>query len=215
VERITDDDLITLLSLSLGGRDVASAAWESMDGGERMKLLEEAVRITQMAAAARRQGLADRPDVAGAIRWGTNSLLADALEREISAAIKVSDFELRRFYENNISRYFVKSGVRCVTVVFENKDDAVNVRKSGESLVSIGGYSERDWTDYEKMPRQLAELLRAAKPGTVVGPIRSGSGYVLYEAVEKRAGGLVPFEECMDKVRKDYINREIDKRVSQ
>jgi hypothetical protein len=102
---VDDDDLITLLSLNLGGRDVAVAAWSNMNPFEKQTLRDQAVRIAIMAQAAERDGLSSSPDVARTLRWGAYSFLASAWEKKISSETDLSENAVRSFYEANRQMY--------------------------------------------------------------------------------------------------------------
>jgi len=102
---VDDDDVITLLSLDLGGRDVAVAAWANMNQFEKQTLRDQAVRIAAMARAAERDGLPSHSDVARALRWGISSFLADAWEKKIASETDLSENAARSFYEANRKMY--------------------------------------------------------------------------------------------------------------
>ena len=88
--QISDNDLIALLSLSLGGRDLASAAWANMNSFERQTLHDEALQIASMAEAAKREGILASSDVELAVRWGTDALLAEAWGKKIESELDPS-----------------------------------------------------------------------------------------------------------------------------
>jgi len=105
ISPVVDDDVIALLSLNLGGRDVAVAAWANMNPFEKQTLRDQAVRIAAMAQAAERDGLPSHPDVARALRWGISSFLADAWERKVVSETDLSEDAARSFYEANRQVY--------------------------------------------------------------------------------------------------------------
>ena len=119
---VADDDLITLLSLSLGGRDVAIAAWSSMNLHERQALRDQAARITIMAQSAERDGLLSDPEITRALRWGLSSFLADAWEKKIASEIDFSEEAVRAFYETHRQWYTNENGT---PVPFEKSEPRV------------------------------------------------------------------------------------------
>lgn len=114
---VDDDDLISLLSLSLGGRDVAVAVWSNMNLFERQALRDQAVRIATMAQNAERDGILSCPDVARTLRWGTASFLADAWEGKILSELDLTEYAARSFYEANQQWYTDEGGA---PIPFEN-----------------------------------------------------------------------------------------------
>jgi len=107
---VDDDDLIALLSLSLGGRDVAVVAWSGMNLFERQALRDQAIRITTMAQSAERDGILSCPDVARTLRWGTASFLAEAWEGRILSELNLTEEAARSFYEANRQWYMDERG---------------------------------------------------------------------------------------------------------
>ena len=102
---VDEDDLITLLSLNLEGRDVAVAAWSNMSPFEKQQLRDQAVHIATMAHAAERDGLASSPEMERVLRWETYFFLAKAWEKKISSETDLSEDAVRSFYEANRLRY--------------------------------------------------------------------------------------------------------------
>jgi hypothetical protein len=115
---VEDDDLIALLSLNLGGRDLAVAALMNMSLAEKQILRNQAVRIVTMARGAELEGLLSSPDMERALRWGKYSLLADAWEKKISSETDLSENAARSFYEANRQRYTDSGAVRYRKVVY-------------------------------------------------------------------------------------------------
>jgi len=107
---VSDDDLISLLSLSLGGRDMAVVVWSNMNLSEKQTLRDQAARIAVMAQSAERDGLLSHPDIAGALRWGVSSFLADAWEKKIVSEMDLSEDAIRSFYEANRQWYMDEEG---------------------------------------------------------------------------------------------------------
>ena len=122
---VSDEDLLALLALNLGGRDVAAVAWETMNLSEKQALRDQAVRIASMARAAEHDGLLDSPDVALPLKWGTNVLLASAWEKKILAEADLSEEALRAFYEANRARYFENPERKEGPIAFEKCKDRI------------------------------------------------------------------------------------------
>ena len=108
---VDDDDVIALLGLSIGGRDVAVAAWSNMNLSEKQTLRDHAARIALMAQGAERDGLLSDPDVARALRWGMSSFLADAWEKKVASETDLSEEAARSFHANN-RQWYMDSGDR-------------------------------------------------------------------------------------------------------
>jgi len=121
---VDDDDVITLLSLNLGGHDVAVAAWSNMNPFEKQTLRDQAVRIATLAQAAERYGLPSSPNVARTLRWGAYSFLAAAWEEKISSETDLSESAARSFYEANLQMY-VDEGLSFEKCLPRVKEDMI------------------------------------------------------------------------------------------
>jgi len=214
---VDDEDLITLLSLNLGGRDVAVAAWSNMSLSEKRSLRDQAVRIAVMAQGAELEGLSLSPDVMRTLRWGAYSFLADAWEKKIAFETDLSEATLRSFYEANRQRYMDSGAVRYRNVVYQaSQQDVASRVKTGlkntplsqvKNCVTVG------WTEFDSIDPFLVDALRISPVGVVMGPIGTPAGYVLYEVLERRKEGPIPFEKCESRVREDMMRAAIMERL--
>ena len=216
-QRIDDEDAIALLSLGLGGRDVAAVAWLAMNPSEKQILRDQAARIDSMAQAAEQEGLLASPDVERAVRWGKNAFLADVWEKKVTAEADLSDEAARAFYEANLQRYTDSAAVRYrqVTYASGQKKAAARVKKRlrKASLDTLKECVTVNWTDYDALPPALASGLRSAPLGVVTGPAEVPGGHVLYEVLERRKEGPTPFEKCKDRVKSDLIQIAIKEKL--
>jgi len=214
---VGEEDLITLLSFSLGGRDVAVAAWSNMSLSEKQKLRDQAIRIAVMARGAEREGLALSLDVERALQWGISSFLADAWEKKISSEIDLSENAARTFYEANRQRYMDAGAVRYRKVVYPASQKEVALRVK-DQLQKAPLSRQRnsvmvDWTGYESIAHPLGEALQVAPVGVVMGPIETTEGHVLYEVLERRGEEQLQFERCRPRVREDMVRTAIMDRL--
>jgi hypothetical protein len=214
---IDDEDAVALLSLGLGGRDMAAVAWSAMNPSEKQALRDQAALIDSMAQAAEREGLLASPDVERAVRWGKNAFLADAWEKKVTTETDLSDEAVRAFYETNLQRYNVPGAVRYRHVTYPSgqKKAAEGAKKSlrKASLDTLKGCVTVDWTEYDVLPPALAGALGSAPLGKVMGPVEVPGGHVLYEVLERRKEEPTLFEKCRDQVKSDLIQIAIKEKL--
>lgn len=215
--QIADEDLVALLGLSLGGRDIAAVSWSNMSPSEKQAFRDQAERIAGMARRAERDGINASPDVALAVKWGTDSLLADAWEKKVVAETDLSDDAVRSFYEANIGGYLQPEAVRYrqATYPLSQKEVALRVKKQLQtaSLSRLKNCVDVGWVEYGKLSPVLAKALRNAPIQKTMGPLETSRGYVLYEVLEKRAEGPLPLDKCKNRVREDLIQTAIKNRL--
>jgi hypothetical protein len=218
-QRIDDEDALTLLNLSLGGRDLATTAWSAMNPSEKQALRDQAALIGSMAQAAEQEGLLASPDVERAVRWGKNAFLAEVWEKKTRAEVDLSDETVRAFYEANLQRYTDAGAVRYRRVVYPagQKDAAAKVKRRlrKASLGSLKECVTVDWIEYDVLTPVLAEALRGAPLRKVMGPTEIPGGHMLYEVLERRKAGPTPFEKCNDRVKNDLVQITIKEKLEQ
>jgi hypothetical protein len=217
VYRIDDEDAVTLLSLGLGGQDVAAAAWSAMNASEKQALRDQAALIESMAQAAEQEGLLASPDVERAVRWGRNAYLADAWEKKTAAEADLSDSAARVFYEANLQRYLESAAVRYRQVTYSSgqKKAAASAKKRlrKASLDSLKECVTVDWVKYDALPPVLAGALRSAPLLQVMGPLEVPGGHVLYQVLERRKEEPAPFEKCKDQIKSDLVKIAIKEKL--
>ena len=208
-----DDDMIAFLSLSLGGRDVAVAAWSNMNPSEKQTLRDQAARIAKMSEGAELDGLLLSPDVERTLRWGISSFLADAWEKKIASETDLSVAAARSFYEANRQWYIDEGAVRYRKAVYpasqKNVASRVKAQLQKAPLSRLKNCVTVDWTEYESIAEPLGGALRTASIGVIMGPIETIDGHVLYEVLERRREMQIPFEKCAYRVREDMVRAAV------
>lgn len=136
--------------------------------------------------------------------------------------IKVTDEDLKAYYEKNLNNYRIDPQRKLKFVLFKNVPSAEdsqivfnnlnNVKKSissgdtlgFEQLVKI--YSEKpfskDTLSVQQLTPQVVAAFNKATPGTVVGPFATPQGYVLYNYL-----GTVNSKDVYAKVSHILINQ--------
>jgi len=94
---------------------------------QRRKALDQLIDVELLAMAARADKLDERGDVAMRIRRVQVSALEAKLREEALAAAKVSDDEVRAFYEKNRSRYAAENRLKIWQIVVRSREDADKV----------------------------------------------------------------------------------------
>ena len=158
----------------------------------------------------------------------------------MKAEPKVSEKELREFYEKNSQQYRTQESYRPAHILFVVPKDAtseqtleIRIRcqkvldkiKSGENFGEMAilysqDPSSKDGGDlgFFKKGELLPPLERAAlalKVGEVSGIVRTEFGFHLIKLLDRKGGFPVPFEDVKEKIEADYLGRELDKAVKQ
>lgn len=118
------------------------------------------------------------------------------------SSIKVTNDDLKAYYNNNTDNYKVKAQRKLKYVLFPERateGDSVNVKKSLQLVASnlksdtasfksyVNIYStqpyKKDTANISSFSEKAADEILNAKPGTVIGPVAERVGYVLYNYI--------------------------------
>ena len=140
------------------------------------------------------------------------------------STIKVTDDDLKTYYNNNQDEYKVQAQRKLKYVLFPEKateGDSVNVKKSLELVSSnlksdtasfrsyVNIYSsqpyKKDTVEISSFSEKTAEEMLKSKPGTIIGPVAEREGYVLFNFV-----ATIPSEEAFAKASHILITGSSD-----
>ena len=148
---------------------------------------------------------------------------------------KPAEDELRRFYEQEAGFFTQPGRVRAPQAFFRVRapaEDAAAAARSAEAhrrllageplervKAELGDPEISPLPDALLPPAKLREYvgptaLRAVmelEPGQIGAPVRSGTGYHVFQLVEREAPRLPPFEEVAERVRAEWVRRAGDR----
>ncbi len=115
------------------------------------------------------------------------------------STIKVTDEDLKNYYNNNLDKFQIKAQRKLKYVLFKNvasAEDSATVKSNLESILTetktdttsfktlVNTYSStpysKDTLAVNAFPAEAIDKFDNAKPGSIIGPIASQEGYVLY-----------------------------------
>jgi parvulin-like peptidyl-prolyl isomerase len=131
----------------------------------------------------------------------SNQLVPDSL-------LKISDEDLREYYENNSDKFKVKEQRKLKFVLFRNQPSKADSQLVYKNLQNVKSSFLRDTSDfnyyadiYSDSPYSVDTLnpsffsleaidsLRIAEKGDVIGPLASPQGYALYRLIDLLSSG--------------------------
>lgn len=123
------------------------------------------------------------------------------------AEIKVTDEDLRNYYNKHMSDFKMDATRKIKYVLFNRRatsQDSARIKEGLEKNIAqmkndtasikniVGAYSDlpysKDTLNVISLPADAKNLLVAAKPNTFVGPVAGPEGYTVYHMVAKVAG---------------------------
>ena len=150
---------------------------------------------------------------------------------DFEADVKVADDEIADYYELNLDKYDRPEQAKARHILFKVPAEATpeqdqtakamaedvlkKAREDGADfaqlakLYSEGPTAEKGgdlgWFTREQMVKEFADAAFAAKPGEVVGPVKTQFGYHVIKVEEHKEAGRLPLEEVKEQIKKQLV----------
>ncbi|NPA32192.1 MAG: hypothetical protein GXO04_01050 [Aquificae bacterium] len=139
----------------------------------------------------------------------TNKIMEKLAEEE---SITVSEGELRAYYEFYKRDFYFPPSVKLVAVYTKNlkeAQEAIRVLRSGGLPEGEGVRVGRAlWYSLSALPGVVRKHFSSLTKGAVSEPIRVDGGYVVFKVLDRRGGGIIPFERAREMIKKRIIDEK-------
>lgn len=198
---------------------------------------------TQWEQALAQNGMSEaqlRDEIAGSI------VQQQMVQQEVSRNVVTSMREAQTYYDENPQQFTEPEEVLFQQIIFvfqggdrepvrERAENALAELRSGVSLTTVGDKyaepsagdvvqpaSDTDWISPEDVRPEVSAAIAALTPLTYSDVIQGPFGYHIVQLMDRREGGVVPFEDVADNVRAmlneqkmaaemdDYIGRLVE-----
>ena len=193
----------------------------TLGAGTKAQFMEGLADQFRLALAAQKRGLDRSSEVQGALWLQEREMAYARFTEEFLAKVPVPDATLQAHHEAFPDRFLKVGALRLQVLVApsqEAADTALDQVRKGlswrEAVQRFGdaeatGNPEPGWVqvaDLEKLvPPSLLKPLLEGTLNQAVGPMLGPDGFMLFRALERRPGPRLPFAECRDAVRADYL----------
>ncbi len=201
----------------------------------KKQLLERWVQLNLMAMEARKENLQDKPNVKKRIEEMTNALLAQEYMREnISDKAKVSDTEIKEYYNKHKSEFIQPEQVRARHILIkvpanadkkkweEARKKALEIRAKilkGESFSKLakkysddpGSKARGGDLGYFRKGQMVPEFEKAAfslKKGQISKPVKTTFGYHIIKLEDRKPSKQRSFKEVKQEIRQKLLRKK-------
>ncbi len=225
-KQMTLADLEQIVSLETMGRQKL----DDMPESAREVILQKIVRMLAVADYARSKGFDKNPDIKEQMRLLTDNFLASAyLKMDVAdkAAENLTDQDLKVFYNTHKDEFKAPEMVKASRILIrvdkgasegsqkaakEKAEEILKRLKKGEDFAKLASqFSDDEATRVKggelgfmpkgKMVPEFDKAAFSAKPGEVVGPIRTSYGYDIVKVEEMKPAAVEPFDKVKDSVK--------------
>lgn len=159
------------------------------------------------------------------------------VNREIRGRVNVTPEEVERYYQANLDRFAVSSGVTVRAILVEvgpadgqdavaraqaRAEEARGKAAAGEDFGALAAeYSDGPGADsggllgtfkQGEMDPTLEREVFSLKPGEVSPVVRTGRGFLVLKVDQNEVGGYRPLAEVKDEIRERLYGEQIEKR---
>lgn len=153
------------------------------------------------------------------------TLIGLLFEKEIESKAKVSDQEVKDYYEKNKDTFTAVSKIRVSQILLKTEGEAKKILerlKKGEDFASIAKKSSIDTVSAKKggdlglfskgqMVPELEAVAVKLKPGEISEPVKTRSGYHIIKITDKK-GEVIEFDRVKDLISQ-HLSEEKQKEV--
>lgn len=205
--------------------DFAQKIFEGNGGNERF--LNELVKKELLYQEALKKGLDKNTEYLKKVEdFKKITLIGQLLEKEIESKAKVTDQEVKDYYEKHREDFAPVSQIRMSLILVKTEEEAKKILErlnKGEDFAKVAKKSSVDLNSaknggdlgYLSRGQLTAELEAVAvrmKTGEISEPIKTQSGYQIIKVTDKKIGKVVEFERVNNFISQ-HLSAEKQKEV--
>lgn len=181
----------------------------------RKEMMDTMVIRELILQQATKDGVDKSPELAEKLEDLKKRLIVEAfLKKKVETDAKVSDDDLKKFYEQNKDKFKTGEQIRASHILVKTEKDAKDIlaqikaggkfeelakKNSVDSSAAQGG--DLGWFGKGSMVPAFEKAALALKEGQVSDVVKSDFGYHIIKLTGKRPAGIRPFEEVKDQIK--------------
>lgn len=179
------------------------------------KFLNEIINKEMLHQEALKKGFDKAPDFQKKLEeFKKLTLITELFEKEIMAKAKVSDQELKDYYDKNKEEFTPTTQIKASHILVKTEDEARKVLARLEKGEKFGDIAKAVSTDpgsaknsgdlgYFSKGQMVPEFEKAAaslKVGDTSVPVKTQFGYHIIKVTDKKKGAVIEFEKIRDMI---------------
>jgi len=128
---------------------------------------------------------------------------------------EVSEKEIKDYYEKNLTRFKEPFKVKLREIFIEGTDQSAFVKAQSlrAEIKDLRDFTKHrsisQWYDEHSLPPELRNLIKFAKPGLILGPLKVEGGYLIVGVEEISPERLLKLEEVKSKIMSELKQEKI------
>ncbi len=218
---ITENEILQFLQ----GMGPQAIMFYGTEQGKKM-VLDEFISLRLFALDAEQKKLDDTPEFKEALENIKRGLLAQAAVREIIKDVKISDEEIKKFYDEHLKDYFTKpEQIHARHILISDDVNSVDIIADIQGALSKGVSfdelaqefsldpgSAANGGDLGEFPRgvMVHEFEEAAfnlkNAGDISAPVKTQYGWHIIKLEEKIPEAVIPFDDVKNQIMQELQN---------
>ncbi len=218
-ESITNQEIMMLLRNQ-------KVNFETLPKEQQKQIIDGLIEQKLLSEAAYKTDIPTRTEYKLELDKAKKSIAFQFWMRDFSKSIKVSDKELRAFYNENKSKMKSPVELKASHILVKTKkeaDDIINELSKSSNLKSdfaklaktkstgpsgVNG-GELGWFTKEKMVPEFSEASQKLKKGTITkSPVKTQFGYHIIYLDDKKASGTIAFDVVKGRLQQDLLQKK-------
>ncbi|MDD2852421.1 MAG: peptidylprolyl isomerase [Desulfuromonadaceae bacterium] len=181
----------------------------------RKEMLDTMVIRELILQQASKEGLDKGAEIEEKLQELKKRLVVESfLKKKVEAESKVSDEDLKKFYEQNKDKFKSGDQIKASHILVKSEKEAKDILaqlKSGASFEELAKKSSVDssaakggdlgWFGKGNMVPAFEKAAFALNEGQISGVVKSDFGFHIIKLTGKRAAGVRPFEEVKEQIK--------------
>ncbi|MDD2308586.1 MAG: peptidylprolyl isomerase [Desulfuromonadaceae bacterium] len=181
----------------------------------RKEMLDTMIIRELILQQASKDGLDKGPEIEEKLQDLKKRLIVESfLKKKVEAESKVSDEDLKKFYEQNKDKFKSGEQIRASHILVKTEKEAKDILaqlKSGGNFEELAKKSSVDssaakggdlgWFGKGSMVPVFEKAALALKEGQISEIVKSDFGFHIIKLTGKRAAGIRPFEEVKEQIK--------------
>lgn len=195
----------------------AKQFFQGREGAERF--VDELVKKELLYLEAKKRGLdKDREFQKKLEEFKKITLINDLLDKEIEASPKVTEEEIKEYYEKNKEDFMINKQIRASQILVKTEDDLNKVMEKlnrGEDFAKIASEFSADKTSAKsggdigfikkgELSQEMERKIFSMKKGQVSSPIKVSEGYRIVKVTDVK-GNIIEFDRVQGLIHQKLI----------
>lgn len=231
--------LASVDGMEIGEKDVAimlrampGVSYEQLPDEAKKQVLDQAIERKLLAKAAEKEGIQNSKEFKAALEEAKEELTLEVWMRQQMESVKVSEGELRKFYDENKEKFLQPEVIKARHILVKEEKEAKSIitelakaknlaetfgelakAKSIDPAAQSGG--DLGWFSKEQMVPEFANAAFALEKGAYSkAPVKTQFGYHVILVEDKKSQSVLAYDEVKAQIEQNLRLQKFREKVT-